>query len=383
MADGMFPPPRLHDVGIYLDLPMLDYVNDPAISGSGLKKLLSSPADFKWELPAIRNPLFKAADTDAKALGTLVHKAVLEGMAAFHDCYFVAPELDDEDPRVIRTADHAKNWLKDNGLKCTGLKAELFERVQGHWDAQKLTGAVADDEGPIFMDALLAELSAQGNGQREKIKQREFEYVSLVERVVRKWPEANALISDGLPEVSIFWVEDGVRFKARFDWIAPSVLCDLKKFGQPPQSGRSLRAHLAREVATYRYDIQAVHNFRAAMQIPLLMRGGGIVSAIGDDASARIAKLQQIGDAYLESPPEFKWLFLRTPGPPQGLILPLPCDSRRWEHCELDIRDAIDRLHAFRKAWGDELDADKPWIDVAVEEWDDDDLPEFYWGAPR
>src|SRR5262249_41804045 len=150
----------------------------------------------KWELPG-RNPLYTAPESDAKALGTLVHCAVLEGMAAFHHRYFVAPQLDDEDPRVMRTADQAKNWLKDRGEKTSGLKADLFERVRAQADLMKMDGA-ADDELPIFLDELLATLAAQGNGRREKIKPRDFEYVAQVERVVRAWPDAAALLSGGL-----------------------------------------------------------------------------------------------------------------------------------------------------------------------------------------
>jgi hypothetical protein len=370
-ADGYSPPPiKLHEPGIYLDLPMLDYVNDPAISGSGLKKLICSAPDFKWELPAARNPFFKAPESDAKALGTLVHAAVLEGLDVFGGRYFVAPELDDDDPRVIRTADHAKNWLKDNSAKCTGLKAELFDRVR----ETAATMNLAEDEAPIFIDEYIERIGAG----RQQIKRRDHDYVAQVERFVRAWPEASALLSDGIPEISIFWTDDGVRKKARLDWLSRTAIVDIKKFGQAPMRGFDLATYLQREAVTYCYDIQAVHNTRAAAVLPMLLGGGGQVSATGEDARARIAKLETIVREFENvAPPAFHWLFLRTPGPPQGLIMPFLADCDRWSHCEYEIDAALANLKAWRLTCGDELAPDKPWIECGVATWDDEALPEY------
>lgn len=375
MADGAASPTRLHEDGIYLDLDMEAYVDDPAISGSGKKKLVLNAPDFKWELPK-RNPLYKAPESDDRALGSLVHCAVLEGMDAFADRYFVAPDFDDEDPRLIRTADHAKAWLKERGEKCTGLKADLFERVRAQSELLRLEGA-GEDELPIFIDQVIEQLVAQGNGRREKIKPRAFEYVALVERFVRSWPDACALLSEGLPEVSIFWTEGDVRYKSRPDWLSLSAILDVKKFGQPPRRGKSLRTQLQWDIVNYAYDIQAVHNHRAALQLPLLLDGGGIVSATGPNASARIEQLRAMAASYLETPPSFHWMFLRTPGPPQGLIMEFPQESERWDFASWESDQAIAALRRYREQCGHELDADKPWIDAGKVVWEDDDLPPY------
>lgn len=382
MAEGFQGSSLLHAPGIYLDLDMEAYVADPAVSGSGIKKLVTSPPDFKWELPG-RNPLYTPPESDARALGTLVHCAVLEGMDAFAHRYFVAPELDDEDPRVIRTADHARDWLKAHEVKSTGLKADLFERVRGHWEVLRVTENRAADEGPIFLEEMIAALQAEGNGRREKIKAKSFQYVALVERTVRAWKDANELLSNGLPEVSVFWKEGDVRFKARFDWLSAAAVVDLKKFGQPPMRGRSLRSQLQRDVVAYAYDIQAVHNRRAALQIPILIGKGANIAASGPDAEARVATLRAIAEEIIETPPVFHWLFLRTPGPPQGQIMAFPDDTKRWDHAQWECEQAVKTLKLYREQCGDELDADKPWIDVGVTQWDDDDMPEYTWEIPR
>lgn len=381
-ADGLFMLPPLIESGIYLDLDMQAYIDDPAISGSGLKKLLTSPADFKWELPK-RNPLFTPSESNARLLGTLVHAAVLEGMGAFHHRYFVEPELDDEDPRVIRTADQARNWLADKGEKKTGLKADLFDRVRACAEMLKVDGA-ADDELPIFLDEMLAKLVAEGNGRRLKIKQRDFDYVAQVCAVVRAWPDARQLLQGGLAEVSIFWIEDGVRFKARLDYLTVLAIIDIKKFGLPPMRGMTLQSHLQQEAMSYSYDIQAVHNRRATMQIPMLLAQGAVQSAIGEGASERLKLLEQISAAIAKEPPVFHWLWLRTPGPPQGMVMPFPHETKRYEHCEFEIETvALENLRLYRKQCGDELAAAQPWIEVGTATWDDEYVRPYQWELVR
>ena len=71
MADG-YAPPLLAD-GIYLDLEMWRYLDDPAIGGHGVIKLASSPCDFRWERR--NNPLYREPASDARADGTLLPKA--------------------------------------------------------------------------------------------------------------------------------------------------------------------------------------------------------------------------------------------------------------------------------------------------------------------
>jgi hypothetical protein len=369
--------------GVYLDLPMEHYIDDPAISGSGLKKLLVSPTDFKWELPK-RNPLFTPSESDARLLGTLVHCAVLEGMGAFDDRYFVAPEFDDNDPRVIRTADHAKTWLADRGEKKTGLKAELFERVKACADLMKLEGA-AEDELPVFLDDAIAALAAMGNGRRIKIKQRDHDYVAQVCAVVRAWPDVAALFAAGagLPEVSVFWTDNGVRYKARLDWLSAAAVVDIKKFGKMPPRGTSLEGFLQQEAMFYCYDTQAVHNRRAAMQIPLLLKAG-LCSASGEGARARLDLLTAISDAIVREPPIFHWLWLRTPGPPQGLLMDFHHETKRWEHCEFEIDQvALENLQRYRKTCGHELEQDRPWVQVGRASWDDDEVREHQWNLSR
>lgn len=364
-------PAALHPPGIWLDMDMQEYIDDPGVSGSGWKKLILSPADFKWELPG-RNPLYTPPTSDDRALGTLVHCAVLEGWDVFEHRYFVAPEFDDADPRLIRTSEDAANWLADQGSKKSGNKAERFERVAELARHMREEGA-AEDALPIFPIEIVEKLRAMGNGRREQIKQKAFDYVQVVAQVAASAPPVRALLQGGLAEVSIFWTEGGVRYKARVDYLTFLAVVDVKKFGTMPKRGRSLFGHLQDEAWKYYYDVQAVHNMRAALQLPLLLAAGVKVHATGPDADERVALLHRLAAEYAKHPPTFTWVWLRTPGPPQCAVMPFPSDSGAWRDAEWDIREiGLPNLLRYRKECGDELDPEKPWVEFGTQDWDDD-----------
>ena len=118
------------------------------------------------------------------------------------------------------------------------------------------------------------------------------------------------------------------------------------------------------------------------MQVPLLLKDGK-ASASGTGASARLALLDKIGAEISEEAPMFNWLFVRTPGPPQGLVMPFPDESRRWAHAEYLINHALDNLANYRATCGDELDPESPWVQFGAAPWDDDALPEYLWELPH
>ncbi|MDX2233614.1 MAG: hypothetical protein NW200_03870, partial [Hyphomonadaceae bacterium] len=110
MADG-FSRPRL-EPGVYLDLPLADYLADPGVSGSGLKLLLTDPPAWRWERPD--NPLREVPESRPQRRGAAAHCAILEGLAAYERRYAVAPRRADH-PDALETVEDLKNWLRDRG----------------------------------------------------------------------------------------------------------------------------------------------------------------------------------------------------------------------------------------------------------------------------
>lgn len=365
MADGFARVPVHHADGIYLDLPMWDYLRDDAISGSGSKLLAASPCDWRWERPT--NALYRPPERDALARGTMVHKAVLEGWDAFDRAYCVRPSKDDYDG-VVDTVEDIREWLRPHkeadpkGVKLTGARADLIERAR----------AIAETSGATFH--LWEDIVESLVGDRQVVSAETMDYVRLAEGFARR---AYGHLLDGLTEVSIFWTDEGVRFKARLDCMSAGRIVDVKTFGQPPRLNDSLRQHLVNEATKLGYPIQAVMHLRAARAAAAAIDSDAAfeVRASGAGASERIARATDIIHAWREEPPLFTWLFLRCPGPPMGKPLPFRPSDPMFAKAEETIEDAIANWRRFTEA----CDPDELWIDAQEEE-EIDDMDWPGWG---
>lgn len=326
--------PQIAD-GVYLDLPMADYVRDRALSGSAFKKLPINPPDWQWEHGD--NPLYREPQSEARDLGTAVHKAVLEGIDAY-DAEYAAEPNRDAYPGAIETVDELRDWLRPhkerdpNGVKLSGTKDALFAQCQ----------AIAEARGehlaywPTLRDELI--------GDRIVMRAHEDANIRLLHRLVHADPVYSKLLSDGLAEVSIFWTEDGVRYKARLDWLRATAIVDLKTFARVSPRGL-LRGFLADRI-DHGDDMQAVHAARAVAKIATLD-----AIAFGDDASERIAKLQRIAAGEKV----FVWLGLRVMGGPTALAVRFDKGTLVWAAAEQKIGAAVAAFREYRARFGDAL----------------------------
>lgn len=352
MADGLTGP-KVHADGVYLNLPLADYMADRAISGSALKKLMANAPDWQWEHAS--NPLWDEPESDARALGTVLHKIILEGHDAFAETFTVEPQRETL-PDALDTAKDCSAWLREKGLKVSGVKDELVARIR------------EADPSVRFWDEIVAELV----GSRTIISASAYRYAHLVEKFVRSEPEFSKLLTDGLPEVSIFWTEDGVRFKARPDYLSADAIVELKKYGQPPTRQRSLMEHVLTETVKYGYDLQAVHNSIAVARLPSLDQQD--VAPLG----WRDARLVEIDESIRSKagPPPFHWLFVHSPGSMTGIAPRWSRGTDHWNDVENMRRFAIGQFKLFREKCGDDL-----WIrSEGVVEIEDTDWPPWAGG---
>lgn len=356
--------------GVYLDLALSAYLADPAIGGHGLKTLLVDPPGWRWERPD--NPLWERAESRALTRGSAAHCAILEGLAEFEARYCVAPKAP---AGALRTADDLREWLRAAGLKVGGSKAELRARI--------LDACYADDaetagrELPEFWDDEARDELLAG---RTAISEADDAYVRLLERFVRADPALGPLVQSGLAEVSVIWTEGAgegaVRCKARFDYVGPHGVVDLKTFGQPPRIGRTLAQHLVADICGYGYDLQALHQmqgWRAASRFLLGERGE--LSAAGPGARDRLDRLQVLAEVLSPSPP-YHWLFLRMGGAPTGIALPFERNGDLWRRAETHRAQALSHFRTFRAAYGEgEL-----WFrSEGVAAIEDTDIPPWAW----
>lgn len=190
--------------GVY-DISAEKYHADPALSSSGARKLLppSCPAVFDYERR--QPPPKKKREFD---LGTAAHTLLLGNGA---------------EPDVI----DAENYLT---------KAAKKDR-----DAAYARGDV-----PLLPH--------------------EFDAVQAMIGAVRRHKRAAELLSDGMPEQSLFWtdVETGVPCRARLDWLRPDGIVDYKTTTSVDSD------HIAKVVADFGYHCQGDWYLDAAAQLEVL-----------------------------------------------------------------------------------------------------------------
>ena len=176
-------------------MDIAEYHAHPALGSSRLRELLKSPAHFRANL---------RRETEALALGSLVHTLVLEPHA-FSDRYLVVPKI--------------------NGATKEG-------------KAQK--AALASETRIVVNGEVMAEASACATS-------------IMGHRVYQQ-------IRDAQVEHTVFWTdaETGIECKARFDVLGP-LLVDLKTTRDASPKG------FERAIATYGYHIQAAHYMAGAI----------------------------------------------------------------------------------------------------------------------
>lgn len=163
-----------------------------SLSVSGAKTILRTPALFDYQRKHGRPP------KDAFDVGTLAHELILRG--------------GDKRLRVIDTYD----W-----------------RLKRDQDAKKT--AHAEGLVPIHRGDLLE--------------------VSRIAAAVRRHSLASAILSQGRPEVSFYWIDQatGITLRGRVDWLRDNAIVDVK-------TTKDASAHaFAKDAANYRYDMQADH----------------------------------------------------------------------------------------------------------------------------
>jgi hypothetical protein len=209
---------ELFDDGVYFDLCDEAYHADPALGSSDMKKLATSPADYWWgsEFNRFRDP---DKETPARIIGRAVHRYVLEGRSAF-------------------LQDYAPHELSGTTREAKAEKAAIIE------------------------------------SGRTPIKRADFDRILAAGEVIRANPQLAPAFDGGRPEVSVFWTRDGIRRKARIDYLKPRANVDLKSISNI----RELPFPVAcrRAIASYRYDVQAVHYLEARQAMRQLVADGAV-----------------------------------------------------------------------------------------------------------
>lgn len=239
--------------GIYFDLPEDVYHAVERASTSGLQKMCVSPADFwreSWlnpKPPTLDEEQLKRKEK-TRALGRAYHCARLEP-AAFAERYYRKPAKLDYLGifGVIWNGTQAGDALADYGETKKRSSESVVEQCE----------RLEDCGYPHPIWPLIEARAAREARGKVGIDGIDWDSIATdMERLIGNKDIAD-LLSDGQPEVSIFWTDrNGIKMKCRVDWLATGWWDDFKTFDNP--YGKVLKQALNDALRFNRYHIQAV-----------------------------------------------------------------------------------------------------------------------------
>ena len=295
-------------IGIYFDLPEDEYHADDAIGSSSVKKMKHNICDWQWER-LHPDPPEKRTAID---IGSGVHDLVLLGRDTFLERAVLSPH------KEFRT-NKAKAW-RDATLEA----------------------------GKIIL------------------KKDEFDQVVAAAGAILSSPNLKSEFTNGVPEVSIFWMEGDIRCKARIDYLKIKGNVDLKTFAE--KFHQALYRTALQTIADRRYDIQAVHYREARLAMPDLLKRG-LVYGKKVPNEAWLAKCAN------NPTPKHIWVFFKTTGAPMAF-------SVNPENCALMFELGTMARNAGLQKYRDMLEnflIDEIWVQEEPPMMlHDDDFPPWY-----
>ncbi|MGY2052923.1 PD-(D/E)XK nuclease-like domain-containing protein [Methylobacterium sp. JK268] len=351
------PPAVLIEDGIYFGLDEARYHADPALGSSDLKRLAAEPADY-W-FGSVHNPNRPAEEsTPSQVIGRAVHKLVLEGQQSFAAAFERETTGD-----VLRTSEEIADYLT----------AELgvTKPPRGKADRIALLQELCRDPLPMppVLDLIQA---AAADAGRLILKAEDFDRIQRAAGAVLANPHLAASFTGGASEVSVFWTDavDGepVRRKARFDYLKPRAVVDLKS--TRPSRPTSFEANCLRAMAEFGYPVQAAAYLQGRALLARLVADGRVH---GDHDPAWLARVAA-APAYA-----FVFVFWSTGDAPLTWGVTLSPGNEVLAIAEKTVEAALWNFVCGRRAHG----LERPWIDHApLAEIAIDDLPRW-WGATR
>lgn len=326
--------------GIFFGLPAEAYHRDPALGSSSRKALALDPTEYQFN--RLRPP---KPDTPALIWGQALHARVLEGRDAMERQFKVRPDPDFAEVPCLITMDDLRRHARDMGISpLPKTKAEAIVLIREH------------DPDVVIWDEILAKFATDPRIEITSDIAAEIEQAA-------EWMGADPLIGavmhdgtfqGGAPEVAIFYEIDGVRLKAKIDYLLPHAIVDLKSYR--PKTARTVQAGSLKAIVDFRYDLQAVHYleaWRAAR--PLFLAGQVFVM---DERIAKGAMLELLRQSFAETPegsePIWIWVVLKASGAPQPLVMQW---SRKHSPFAMgaaddEIRTALERYKQLSAEFG-------------------------------
>jgi len=279
-----FPTPFRPQVGVHVNLPFEAYISVEAIGSSDLKRLYKEP--WNWWFGSRYNPNRKDAGRPQRhfVLGSALHTLLLEGRAVYDARYITPPRKDD--PALATTPRQVQKLLLEHGVA----------EAKGELNSARLA-SMARKAGLAdrCYDTRLSAFNARKKIGGEALTHAEERGILHMAEMVMAEPEIAPHLKMGLPEVSVFWIEqvplaDGsiarVLMRARFDLLLPTVTLDLKTLN--PWGSKSLAEAVGSQIRDFRYDMQARLYHTARQKAREFIAAGQVYSWLPDGAQGSL-----------------------------------------------------------------------------------------------
>lgn len=341
---------ELLPIGIHFGLPDDAHHADPALGSTALKDIMASAVDWQFER------LFGEEKPDTKALiwGSAFHARTLEGERMFNQKFRVAPALEDyKGLTLLRTVEDIKTELATHGLSTKGLtRKEQFIQLLRQVDQKTLIW----DE---IVDKFKAEVDAGGVVAVDSRTRKQVETAA-------EWLQAHSktgpvmkrgAFQGGAPEVTMVYEYRGVRLKARFDYLYPTLAIDLKSYRPWTRSG-SLLAAIKSAIEKMGYDIQSAA-YRRAFEAMRDLYEAGELQVYGDPPTKdfvdrMFTAAREVPDGMGGTTSNFRWLWVmvKAVNAPTVTILEFPKELLIFEAADRNVEDAIDIYIRMRDKFG-------------------------------
>jgi len=268
--------------GIYFDLDEDVYHAIEALGSTDLKELHLSAGDFwagSWldpDKPDEEDP------TDAQILGKAYHVARLEP-ERFKCAYIREPQKEECDKESLLTSDtDIKRELK----KLDQTQALKDEAIEERADRLVEAGYKGEIWHLIKRDYERERTATKPH--KIGIAGKYFDDIIRDMKRIAAHKEISALLKGGQAEVSILWTDaNGIRCKARVDYLTVAHWADMKTFANP--NGKILEKCITDAFRYNQYYMQATHYDEAVEMIRL-----GVVEIQGDASDVQRALIDQI-----------------------------------------------------------------------------------------
>jgi hypothetical protein len=189
--------------GVYFNLPDETYHAEKRLSSSGIRDILDNPT-YYW-FNSNFNPLKEEKKTEALTDGRIFHALVLERENFKNKFKVTPPEIE----ALNKNCTEYRVWKSAQELEV--IPYAKFQKFNQICEYLKQDGQLLDC----------------------------------------------TVIKGGYPEVSIFWTEDGIKRKARIDYLKRNAIIDLKTFVK--RNKAPLNSYVSQYFFSYRVYLQLIY----------------------------------------------------------------------------------------------------------------------------